>query len=344
MTTMADDKAFDDASLAAVARCLDTPDPARSGQARPWLCAAISCALHGLAVIGVVWAGLLGMPQDQPVAEPLVEIDLAGLAGTAGAGGDGRLPGGGDGLAVAGQEAAPVPQMVAQAAEMGSAAETAPPPDAAPALEEKPAAPPETVLLPDPEAPKPPELRPEPQPQPPPKPKPQAKPPVQPPAKAVRPQDKPSAAKAVASAAVVGPSVADAWPGPSGTGPAGPGEGHGPGHGPGHGGLGGDGPGGGGGGDYVGQFGQGDGPCFRRRSLPAYPSEAKRANLEGKVSLRLFIDAAGGLRNVEVLEHSGLEFAEEAVRAVRASSFSPAKRSGQAVASRATLTIRFRIN
>ncbi|BAH76253.1 energy transducer TonB [Solidesulfovibrio magneticus] len=343
MTMMADEEAQHDASLAALARCLDTAVPARSGKARPWLCAAISCALHSLAVIGLVWAGLLDLSQNLPVAEPVVEIDLAGLAGPAGAGGDGRLPGGGDGLPVAGRVAGPVLPMVAQAADMGSAAETMPP-DAAPVLEEKPLASPETVLLPDPEAPKSPELRPQPQPQPPPKPKPQAKPPVQPPAKALRPQDKPTTAKTVASAAVAGPSVAEASPGPSGTGPAGPGEGHGSGHGPGHGGLSGDGPGGGGGGDFVGQFGQGDGPCFRRRSLPSYPSEAKRANLEGKVSLRLFIDAAGGLRNVEVLEHSGLEFAEEAVKAVRASSFSPAKRGGQTVASRATLTIRFRIN
>lgn len=337
MTTMADDKAFDDASLAAVARCLDTAVPVRSGQARPWLCAAVSCALHGLAVIGVVWAGLLDLPHDLPVVEPAVEIDLAGLSGPAGAGGDGRLPGGGDGAPVAavGPDSSLAPAV--------AASDVAPPPQVAPVLAEKPAAPPETVLLPDPDAPKPPEPRPEPQPQPP-KPKPQAQPSAKPPARALRPQDKPAAAQAVAAAPEALHTPTEAVPGPLGTGPAGHGDGHGPGHGPGHGGFGGEGPGGGGGGDYVGQFGQGDGPCFRRRSLPAYPSEAKRANLEGKVSLRLFIDAAGGLRNVEVLEHSGLEFAEEAVRAVRASSFSPAKRGGQAVASRATLTIRFRIN
>lgn len=337
MTTMADNEAQHDASLAALARCLETAVPAEPGKARPWLCAAVSCALHGLAVIGVVWAGLLDLPHDLPVAEPVVEIDLAGLSGPAGAGGDGRLPGGGDGLpvAAAGPDASLAPAV--------AATDVAPLPEAAPTLAEKPAAPPETVLLPDPEAPKPPEPRSEPEPQPP-KPQPQGKPPAKPPAKALRPQEKAMTAKAVAAAPEALHKPAEAAPGPLGTGSAGPGDGHGPGHGPGHGGFGGEGPAGGGGGDYVGQFGQGDGPCFRRRSLPAYPSEAKRANLEGKVSLRLFIDAAGGLRNVEVLEHSGLEFAEEAVKAVRSSSFSPAKRGGQAVASRATLTIRFRIN
>jgi protein TonB len=337
MTTMADNEARHDASLAALACCLETAVPAGAGKARPWLCAAVSCALHGLAVIGVVWAGLLDLSHDLPVAEPVVEIDLAGLSGPAGAGGDGRLPGGGDGLAVApaGPDASLTPAV--------AAADAAPLPKAEPILAEKPAAPPETVLLPDPEAPKPPVPRSEPEPQPP-KPQPQTKPPAKPPAKASRPQDKPPAAKAAAAAPEAIHNPVEAAPGPSGTGSVGPSDGHGPGHGPGHGGFGGEGPGGGGGGDYVGQFGQGDGPCFRHRSLPAYPSEAKRANLEGKVSLRLFIDAAGGLRNVEVLEHSGLEFAEEAVKAVRASSFSPAKRGGQAVASRATLTIRFRIN
>lgn len=337
MTTMADGKALDDASLAALARCLDTAVPAESGKARPWLCAAVSCALHGLAVIGVVWAGLFGVSRALPVAEPVMEIDLAGLAGPSGAGGDGHLPGGGDGLPVAAGLDSFLPSAVAAAA-------IAPTPDVAPALEEKPVASLEAALLPDPEAPKPPEPRPEPQPQPPPKPKPQAKPPARPPTKALRPKDEPATAKAVAATAEAPRHPAEAAPGQSGTGPAGLGGGHGPGHGAGHGGFGNDGPGGGGGGDYVGQFGQGDGPCFRRRSLPAYPGEAKRANLEGKVSLRLFIDAAGGLRNVEVLEHSGLEFVEEALKAVRASSFSPAKRGGQAVASRATLTIRFRIN
>ncbi len=117
----------------------------------------------------------------------------------------------------------------------------------------------------------------------------------------------------------------------------------GPSQGPGSAGAGGSGPGGGGGGDYVGQFGQGDGPTFRHRCLPRYPDEARSGNQEGRVVLRLFIDAGGILRDVEVLEHSGLDFVAEAVRAIRASSFFPAKRQGQPVPCRAVLAIRFKL-
>ena len=86
----------------------------------------------------------------------------------------------------------------------------------------------------------------------------------------------------------------------TGTG-QGDGAGLGPGKGLGHG----DGPpgiGGGPGGSGRGlQFGQGNGPRFRHRALPSYPSEAKADNKEGKVTLRLTIDESGILRNVEIM-------------------------------------------
>jgi protein TonB len=116
----------------------------------------------------------------------------------------------------------------------------------------------------------------------------------------------------------------------------GPGKGLTPGSGPG-----GTGDGRGDGGLYVGEFGQGDGPRFRHRSPLRYPDAAKRAGVEGKVRLRLDIDAEGVLRNVAVVEHSGLEFVEEALRAIKASTFYPARRQGRSEACNALLTIRF---
>lgn len=120
---------------------------------------------------------------------------------------------------------------------------------------------------------------------------------------------------------------------------AGVGPGKGLGHGDGPPGIGG-GPGGPGHG-YT--FGQGDGPRFRHRAMPSYPSEAKMENKEGMVTLLLTIDQSGVLRNVEVVKHTGLEFVDEALRAIKSSTFYPATHAGSAISCRALLTIRFKL-
>jgi periplasmic protein TonB len=62
---------------------------------------------------------------------------------------------------------------------------------------------------------------------------------------------------------------------------------------------------------------------------------------EGTVVLSLTIDEQGTLQDAEVAERAGFGFDEEALRAVRASKFKPAVRSGKPVASRALLPVRF---
>lgn len=57
----------------------------------------------------------------------------------------------------------------------------------------------------------------------------------------------------------------------------------------------------------------------------------------------LSIDAQGRLNDIEVITSAGHEFDNAAVRAVRASTFHPARRDGKPVASRAILRIRFKL-
>ena len=88
-------------------------------------------------------------------------------------------------------------------------------------------------------------------------------------------------------------------------------------------------------------FGSASGPSFLQRVQPAYPPVARRFNKEGKVVLRLTIDAAGSLVAVEVLEDPGHGFAAAAVDAVRRSRFYPARHEGRPVMARARFPVRF---
>lgn len=88
-------------------------------------------------------------------------------------------------------------------------------------------------------------------------------------------------------------------------------------------------------------FGSGDGPRFLSKAQPRYPKLARELGKEGTVVLRLTIDERGRLLDVQVLKPAGAGFDEEAVRSIRSSSFSPARRNGKPVLCRAHLPIRF---
>ena len=79
--------------------------------------------------------------------------------------------------------------------------------------------------------------------------------------------------------------------------------------------------------------------------IPLYPLEALRAGYEGKVVLRVKIDATGRADKIAVEKSSGLtSFDNSAIEAVRDWKFSPAKRGGTAVAHEVLVPVRFRIN
>jgi protein TonB len=88
-------------------------------------------------------------------------------------------------------------------------------------------------------------------------------------------------------------------------------------------------------------FGSGDGPRFIDKVLPRYPRLARDLGIEGNVLLSLTIDERGRLMELQVIKKAGSGFDEEAVRAVKESTFSPAKRDGKPVACRASLLVRF---
>lgn len=86
------------------------------------------------------------------------------------------------------------------------------------------------------------------------------------------------------------------------------------------------------------------GPQFIQRSVPRYPRLAQRLGVEGSVLLRLAIDASGKLSRVEVINGAGNGFDEEAVQAVKRSSFAPAVQNGRPISCMALLKIRFQLS
>lgn len=90
-------------------------------------------------------------------------------------------------------------------------------------------------------------------------------------------------------------------------------------------------------------FGSQNGPTFRSRTLPKYPMAARHMGKEGTVHLRLTIDRHGQLVKVEVVDKAGWGFDDEAVRAVKHSTFRPARINGEPVTCIAHLQIRFKL-
>ena len=88
-------------------------------------------------------------------------------------------------------------------------------------------------------------------------------------------------------------------------------------------------------------FGAPDGPSFLHRVVPSYPAFAKRLEKQGTVLLRVTIDERGRPAAVEILQKAGFGLDEEAIRAVKESTFVPAKRDGKPLTCKALLPIRF---
>lgn len=89
------------------------------------------------------------------------------------------------------------------------------------------------------------------------------------------------------------------------------------------------------------RFGTADGPGFIRKANPVYPHLARQLGREGTVLLRVTINEKGHPVHVEIMDRAGSGFDEEAVRAVKESSFKPARRDGRPVSCRVLLPIRF---
>jgi len=82
-------------------------------------------------------------------------------------------------------------------------------------------------------------------------------------------------------------------------------------------------------------------PSFIHRETPVYPFMARKLGKEGKVVLRLALDAQGRLQGIAVVEAGGYGFVEAARTAIGKSTFAPARRNNRDVPARALVTIRF---
>ena len=96
--------------------------------------------------------------------------------------------------------------------------------------------------------------------------------------------------------------------------------------------------------DSLIKFGAPGGPGIVRLALPRYPSEARRLGKEGVVILRLSLDEAGTVYEVEILQGAGFGMDEASREAVLLSRFRPANFKGRSVASQAILPIRFKLH
>lgn len=87
-------------------------------------------------------------------------------------------------------------------------------------------------------------------------------------------------------------------------------------------------------------------PIFADPSLgnppPRYPAVARRRGYEGRVVLRVVVDANGAVEAIEVAESSGHRILDRAaLRTVRAWRFVPARRDGAPVAASVAVPVRF---
>jgi protein TonB len=74
-----------------------------------------------------------------------------------------------------------------------------------------------------------------------------------------------------------------------------------------------------------------------------YPPIARKANVEGRVTIQFVVDEQGNVTNAEVLRGIGAGCDEEALRAVMASKFEPGKQRGKAVKVRMSLPVTFKL-
>ncbi|MFZ2445351.1 MAG: TonB family protein [Syntrophobacteraceae bacterium] len=97
----------------------------------------------------------------------------------------------------------------------------------------------------------------------------------------------------------------------------------------------------GGNGPLATRFGSPDGPRFLKRAWPVYPESARRIEKEGQVVLQLTIDERGSLVAIELVKKAGFGFDEEAMKALRQSTFCPAQKDGKPVVCKVILPVKF---
>lgn len=74
-----------------------------------------------------------------------------------------------------------------------------------------------------------------------------------------------------------------------------------------------------------------------------YPPIAKKAGVEGRVTVQFVVDEQGNVQDAEILRGIGAGCDEEALRAVTSSTFEPGRQRGKPVKVRMTLPVTFKL-
>jgi len=129
-----------------------------------------------------------------------------------------------------------------------------------------------------------------------------------------------------------------------GGGRSGLGQGLGGGIGAGHGSGAGPGGGGGYGGGLMNVGGGVAAPEVIHSVEPEFTEDARRANFQGSVSIKLIVDSQGNPQNVQLVRHLGMGLDEKAVEAVRQYKFKPAMYQGHPVSVQIVIEMRFHLH
>ena len=85
-------------------------------------------------------------------------------------------------------------------------------------------------------------------------------------------------------------------------------------------------------------------PVLLTRVAPAYPEEARKNRVQGRVILDAIVDEKGTVAKVEALESPDPSLTEAAAEAVRKWTYKPATRKGKPVKVRMTVTVAFKLS
>jgi TonB family protein len=122
------------------------------------------------------------------------------------------------------------------------------------------------------------------------------------------------------------------------------GQGAGGGIGSGHGGGAGAGSGGNYGGGLMSVGGGVSAPQVLHSVEPEFTDDARRANYQGRVSIKLIVDSQGNPQDLRLASHLGMGLDERAIEAVRHYKFSPAMYEGHAVSVQILMDVDFRLH
>lgn len=86
-------------------------------------------------------------------------------------------------------------------------------------------------------------------------------------------------------------------------------------------------------------------PKLRRSIKPKYPIVSRERGEEGRIRLRLEINAKGLVEGVEIISSTGFKLLDAAaVEAVKSAEFIPARLAGESVSSKAEISLEFKLN